>query len=368
MSDDACISVRRLSKHFGAVKAVDDVSFDIRQGEFFSLLGPSGCGKTTLMRIVAGFEEATAGDVYIDGQPMGNIPPHERPVNMVFQNYAIFPHLTVAQNIAFGLRKQKLPKSEKNRMVEEALEMIKLSGYGPRAAHQLSGGQRQRIALARALIKKPKVLLLDEPLGALDKKLREQMQLELRALQKSVGITFIFVTHDQEEAMTMSDRIAVMNEGKSLEIDTPSKLYEHPRSHFVANFLGSMNFFRGRVSQTEPGRLLVDTKEVGQVRVAVEMDKSECARDVIVGIRPENIFVSTERADNLPNAVKGLIDTAAFLGDRSHIYISVNDGRDVVLALMQNRGGAASRIDGECREVWLSWRDDAIILLPADRS
>jgi spermidine/putrescine ABC transporter ATP-binding subunit len=365
MTDDRFISIQNLSKHFGEVKAVDDVSFDIRRGEFFSLLGPSGCGKTTLMRIIAGFEEASMGDVFIDGQPMGEIPPHERPVNMVFQNYAIFPHLTVAQNIAFGLRKAKLPKKELTRRTEEALEMIKLSGYGPRGAHQLSGGQRQRVALARALIKKPKVLLLDEPLGALDKKLREQMQLELRALQKSVGITFIFVTHDQEEAMTMSDRIAVMNQGKALEIDSPSELYEHPKSHFVADFLGSMNFFHGSVSEIDGNTLLVDTKEVGRVRVSHRPADVARGSAVVVAIRPENVRISSEQITDGSNSVKGFINTTAFLGDRSHIYFSTNNGRDTVLALMQNMGGAASRIGGESNEVWLSWSDDAGILLPA---
>ena len=365
MSDDVFISLQNLSKHFGKVKAVDDVSFDIRRGEFFSLLGPSGCGKTTLMRMIAGFEEASIGDVFIDGQPMGKIPPHERPVNMVFQNYAIFPHLTVEQNIAFGLRKEKLPKKERARRVEEALEMIKLPGYGPRGANQLSGGQRQRVALARALIKKPKVLLLDEPLGALDKKLREQMQLELRDLQKSVGITFIFVTHDQEEAMTMSDRIAVMNQGQALEIDMPSRLYEHPKSHFVADFLGSMNFFHGRVSEVKDEMVIVDTEEVGRVRITTSTANVERGSPVVVGIRPENVTISSERADEESNCVKGLIDTTAFLGDRSHIYFSVNEGRDTILALMQNLGGAASRIRGNSSEVSLSWSDDACILLPA---
>ncbi|MFY9237872.1 MAG: ABC transporter ATP-binding protein [Roseovarius sp.] len=365
MSDDRFISVQNISKHFGAVRAVDDVCFDIRRNEFFSLLGPSGCGKTTLMRMIAGFEEATSGDVHIDGQPMGHTPPHERPVNMVFQNYAIFPHLTVQQNIAFGLRKEKLAKKELNRRVEEALEMIKLPGYGPRAAHQLSGGQRQRIALARALIKKPKVLLLDEPLGALDKKLREQMQLELRALQKSIGITFIFVTHDQEEAMTMSDRIAVMSEGKALEVGPPAQLYERPTSHFVADFLGSMNFFDGRVLKAEPGMALVETRELGHVRVLSDNAGVVPGRDVIVAIRPENIAVSTQKPKGDINSVKGRVDTAAFLGDRSNIYVMVNDGRDTVLTVMQNLGGAASRIGAQSDDIWLSWNDKAGILLPA---
>jgi ABC-type Fe3+/spermidine/putrescine transport system ATPase subunit len=228
------ISIRGVTKHFGNVRAVDDVSFDIRAGEFFSLLGPSGCGKTTLLRMLAGFETPTSGEIFIDGQPMSAVPANRRPTNMVFQNYAIFPHLDVRRNIAYGLRKQRLAKAEIEATVERALELIKLPGYGDRQAHQLSGGQRQRVALARALVCQPKVLLLDEPLGALDKKLREEMQLELRQLQRSVGITFMLVTHDQEEALTMSDRIAVISKGKVLQLDTATRLYETPGSRPAA--------------------------------------------------------------------------------------------------------------------------------------
>jgi len=364
MSDSSFISIQGVAKHFGPVKAVDDVSFDIARGEFFSLLGPSGCGKTTLMRMIAGFEEATFGDIYIDGQPMGRIPPHKRPVNMVFQNYAIFPHLTVRQNIAFGLRKDKLPKTELDSRVDEALEMIKLAGYGDRGATQLSGGQRQRVALARALIKKPKVLLLDEPLGALDKKLREQMQLELRALQKSVGITFIFVTHDQEEAMTMSDRIAVMSDGKALEIDEPATLYEKPKTRFVADFLGSMNFFDGTVKSVDDGVSVVATNQVGEVKIRHATHQPNPGESVIVAVRPENVLVSEARPTASANMVQGRVNAAAFLGDRSHIYVSVDGADDPVLTLMQNLGGAASRMGGEQHEVWLHWSDDASILLP----
>ncbi|HEY7748451.1 MAG TPA: ATP-binding cassette domain-containing protein, partial [Aestuariivirgaceae bacterium] len=255
---DAIISLKAVSKTFGPVRAVDGVSFDIMRGEFFSLLGPSGCGKTTLLRILAGFEDPSAGDVLIDGQSVIGVPANERPTNMVFQSYAIFPHLTVAENIAYGLRKKGLSKAEMASTVENALEMIKLSGYGDRGAHQLSGGQRQRVALARALVCRPKVLLLDEPLGALDKKLREEMQIELRALQRSVGITFVFVTHDQEEALTLSDRIAVMSKGKTLQIDNATRLYEAPNCREVADFIGSMNFFDGAIKGIDNGHAIVD--------------------------------------------------------------------------------------------------------------
>ncbi|GAB5471181.1 MAG: ABC transporter ATP-binding protein [Rhodospirillales bacterium] len=366
MSDEDYISIRALSKRFGSVSAVDDVTMSIKRGEFFSLLGPSGCGKTTLMRVIAGFEEATTGEVYLDGQAMGHTPPHRRPVNMVFQSYAIFPHLTVQQNIAFGLRKEKLPKAEVGRRVDEVLAMIKLSGYGTRRANELSGGQRQRVALARALIKRPKVLLLDEPLGALDKKLREQMQLELRALQRSVGITFVFVTHDQEEAMTMSDRIAVMNNGKVLEVGAPSQLYDRPKTHFVADFLGSMNFFDGLIKTNNGAEAEVETEQLGVIRTKNGAFPVAVGEKVVVGIRPENLAVSTDRAADNVNAVQGRIDDAAFLGDRSHIYVSVNGGRGTVLTLMQNVRGAASQIGRHKGEVCVSWSYDAGILLPRE--
>src|SRR5579871_4633647 len=238
---DSIISLQNVSKHFGAVRAVDDVSFEIRRGEFFSLLGPSGCGKTTLLRMLAGFELPTTGEIFIDGQPMSPVPAYARPTNMVFQNYAIFPHLNVRENIAFGLRKKRLSKAEMARTVEEALALIKMQGYGERASHQLSGGQRHRVALARALVCRPKVLLLDEPLGALDAKLRHAMQIELKRLQSQLGITFLFVTHDQEEALVMSDRIAVVNKGRIEQIGPTAEIYHRPATAFVADFLGQAN-------------------------------------------------------------------------------------------------------------------------------
>ena len=238
---NAFISIRNVSKFFGTFQAIDDVSMDIGQGEFFSLLGASGCGKTTLLRMLAGFESTSRGEIFIDGQAMSDVPPHHRPVNMVFQNYAIFPHLNVRDNIAYGLRRLRLARAKRDELVDEMLDLIKLPGYGSRKANELSGGQRQRIALARALILRPKVLLLDEPLGALDKQLREQMQLELRALQRQVGITFVFVTHDQHEALSMADRLAVFNEGRIAQIGTPQDIYDRPKTRFVADFVGSSN-------------------------------------------------------------------------------------------------------------------------------
>ncbi|WP_013322501.1 ABC transporter ATP-binding protein [Gloeothece verrucosa] len=237
--------------------AVEQINVEIAQGEFFSLLGPSGCGKTTTLRMIAGFELPTFGEIYIEGQAMEKRPPFHRPVNTVFQNYALFPHLTVAENVAFGLEMEKIPRAKIRTQVTEVLEMVKLVGYEKRYPRQLSGGQQQRVALARALVKKPKVLLLDEPLGALDLKLRKQMQLELKQMQQQVGITFIYVTHDQEEALTMSDRIAVMNKGKILQVGTPVEIYEEPTSHFVADFIGETNILRGRVVKQQEDELLV---------------------------------------------------------------------------------------------------------------
>ena len=240
MSEKPIIELRDVVKTFGTVKALNGINANIREGEFFSLLGPSGCGKTTLLRMIAGFEDPSGGEILIDGKSMRGIPANRRPTNMVFQSYAIFPHLSVAENVAYGLKRKKLPKTEVAEEVNKALSMVDLSGYGGRAAHELSGGQRQRVALARALVMRPKVVLLDEPLSALDKKLREQMQVELRQLQQSIGITFILVTHDQEEALIMSDRIAVMFEGNIAQIDSPEGLYRHPVSKRVASFISSM--------------------------------------------------------------------------------------------------------------------------------
>ena len=250
---DNIISISGVTKRFGPVSAVDNISFDIHRGEFFSLLGSSGCGKTTLLRMLAGFEQPTEGEIFIDAEPMAGVPANHRPTNMVFQSYAIFPHLNVRENIGYGLRNAAASKEETRKRVNEALDLVKLGGYGERATHQLSGGQRQRVALARALVCRPKVLLLDEPLGALDKNLREEMQIELRALQRTVGITFVFVTHDQEEALTLSDRIAVMSKGRVLQIDAPEALYENPNCREVAEFIGTMNVFPGRIAGVSKG-------------------------------------------------------------------------------------------------------------------
>ena len=364
MARDDYIAMRNTSKHFGSVKAVDDITFDIGEGEFFSLLGASGCGKTTLLRMLAGFEQPTLGNIYLDGQPQAGVPPHRRPVNMVFQSYAIFPHLNVHKNIAYGMRKSGLSKADVDRKVDEMLELIKLPGYGARGAHQLSGGQRQRVALARALIKQPKVLLLDEPLGALDKKLREQMQLELRALQRDVGITFVFVTHDQEEAMTMSDRIAVMSLGKVLQIDSPSLLYEAPKLKEVADFIGTINFFDGSVRGREGDSTVVDTAGLGVVHSAGSGNGAPASGAVTVAIRPEKFNLTFQQPNAPTNVVEGTMQAAAYLGDRSHYYVHV-PGRDAPIAVAaQNAQRTLSAVDADSHDrVWLTWEEESALLL-----
>jgi spermidine/putrescine ABC transporter ATP-binding subunit len=364
VSDEHIISIQGVSKEFAGVKAVNDVDLGIRRGEFFSLLGPSGCGKTTLLRMLAGFESPTRGEIFIDEQAMSAIPPHRRPVNMVFQSYAIFPHLDVRGNIAFGMRKSGLSKSEVNARVEEMLEMIKLPGYASRGATQLSGGERQRVALARALIKEPKVLLLDEPLGALDKKLREQMQLELRALQKRVGITFVFVTHDQEEALTMSDRVAVMSKGRVLQVEGPMGLYERPTTRFVADFIGTMNFFGGTVREAGNGTVSIDAGALGQVRAATQDEAFTVGAEFVVAIRPEKLRLTFEAPGPAVNVAEGRMGPAAYLGDRSHLYVHLTGRDEPVAVAMQNEGRSAVGIDQTDQPVWLSWADDAIVLLP----
>lgn len=364
-SSDAFISIRNVNKFFGTFQAINNISMDIGKGEFFSLLGASGCGKTTLLRMLAGFESTSAGEISIDGQPMSDVPPHHRPVNMVFQSYAIFPHLNVADNIGYGLRKQKLPKAKRMEMVDEMLDLIKLPGYGARKANELSGGQRQRIALARALILRPKVLLLDEPLGALDKQLREQMQLELRALQRQVGITFVFVTHDQEEALTLSDRIAVMQGGRVLQIDTPSGLYERPNTREVASFIGNMNFFQGTIRRNGAAAGMIETEGLGLISVPVDQLTKPDGASVQVALRPEKFTLSAQKPVDGP-AVEGRIGTTAYLGERSHHYVTITGKQDPVAVSTTNA------LNGPCADrapdasVWLSWSPDAVVILDSD--
>jgi spermidine/putrescine transport system ATP-binding protein/putrescine transport system ATP-binding protein len=357
------ISIQNVSKNFGRVQAVRDVSLDIAKGEFFSLLGASGSGKTTLLRMLAGFEGVTAGRIVIDGQPMQDTPPHLRPINMVFQNYAIFPHLNVRDNIAYGLRRLGTPPAEQARMVDEMLQMIALPGFGDRRANQLSGGQMQRVALARALILKPKVLLLDEPLGALDKQLREQMQIELRGLQRQLGITFVLVTHDQEEALTLSDRVAVMANGQVIQVDTPAGLYDRPNSRKVAAFVGTMNFFDAQIIDQGPDRA-AEIAGLGRQPVNGHALSRRDGERVLVAVRPEGFSVSPNPSDG--TAVAGRLVARQYLGGRQVLQVAI-DGRPAPVAVAAFAARGEDPWDGrEDEPVWLHLRPDALTVLDPD--
>ena len=354
--DNAFIEIIGVSKSFGSVTAVDNISVSIRQGEFFSLLGPSGCGKTTLLRILGGLEMPGGGKVMIDGQDITHMPAHLRPTNMVFQNYAIFPHLNVEQNVAYGLRQQRLSREEQREKVSSALSMVKLEGFEKRGADAMSGGQKQRVALARALIKRPKVLLLDEPLGALDKKLREEMQIELRMLQQQVGITFVFVTHDQEEALTLSDRVAVMDEGKILQMDSPRQIYERPSSRKVADFIGQMNLLEG-VVQSVGERVTVKTSALGEVSVSENDQAVNVGDSVTLAARPENLRL---RADSEPGAVRVTLAASAFWGHTTYYRVTAADSQTESLDVAQQDYGGPGRIGDEA---WLCFNPEDLLLL-----
>lgn len=353
----------------GEVTAVDHVSIQIPNGEFFSLLGPSGCGKTTSLRMVAGFEWPTSGEILINGKPMGRIPPFQRPVNTVFQNYALFQHMTVSQNVAFGLEMERLPAPEINQRVEAALEMVQLKGMGKRKPKQLSGGQQQRVALARALIKRPAVLLLDEPLGALDLKLRKEMQLELKALQEQVSITFIYVTHDQEEALTMSDRIAVMNKGKALQVGTPFEIYERPNCHFVADFIGESNFLHGRVKAFEEEKALVALDGTNREVLGLRQGDLNMGQSVAISIRPEKLRLVADPAigviRNNPNTFQAKVVSTTYIGSDTRVVVDFGGGLRMTI-WEQNKISTLDPLAyhtlGE--EVWLTMLPENVLVLP----
>ena len=356
------IEFDRVEKHFGEVVALDGVSGQIRAGEFFSLLGPSGCGKTTLLRLIAGFDEPTAGSIAIDGRAMAGVPANHRPTNMVFQSYAIFPHLNVAENVSYGLKRQRLDKGEMNRRVAEALEMVDLAGYGGRASHALSGGQRQRVALARALVMRPKVLLLDEPLSALDKKLREQMQIELRHLQRHVGITFILVTHDQEEALTMSDRIAVMFDGRIAQLASPEELYRRPVSRRVASFIGVMNFLEAKLAGEAGDRLSLDVAALGRVDVARNQAPAGVnGGHISVGIRPEMLTVLYDDDARAEREVEGEIVDTNYFGDMTYYDILFPGSERPATVSMRNTAGRQVLREGMKARV--GWSPESIVVL-----
>jgi spermidine/putrescine transport system ATP-binding protein len=321
------------------LEAVNHVTMQIRNGEFFSMLGPSGCGKTTSLRLIAGFEWPTSGEVYIEGKPQGHRPPFLRPVNTVFQSYALFQHMTVYQNVAFGLEMEGASKDEIRNRVGRSLEMVQLTGLDRRHPKQLSGGQQQRVALARAIVKTPTVLLLDEPLGALDLKLRKEMQLELKALQQRLGITFVYVTHDQEEALTMSDRIAVMNQGRVLQMGPAVEIYERPTSRFVAEFIGEANFLDGRVKSLKDSRALVTIPAWGAEIAGLSTAKLQVGDEVVVTIRPEKVRL-TDAPEGDENCLEGSVSTSTYIGSDTHVYLDVRGQR--VKVWEQNR---TSRLD-----------------------
>lgn len=355
------IAFQDVHKYYGDYHALRGITATIKAGEFFSLLGPSGCGKTTLLRTIAGFEGISSGAVMIDGKNMEGVPANVRPTNMVFQSYAIFPHLTVEQNVGFGLRKSSMSADEKARAVAEALAMVNLSGYGKRAAHALSGGQRQRVALARALILKPKVLLLDEPLSALDKKMREQMQMELIKLQRQVGITFILVTHDQEEALVMSDRIAVMFEGEIAQLADPETLYRRPNSKKVADFIGTMNFLPATILSETGGQVEVDAKGFGRVT----LDAGQCmgvkgTDETTVGFRPETLTILFEGQQATDRESMATVEEVVYYGDMTYYDVRL-DGTDAPMRIsMRNVFGRPVLDIGTRARV--AWSPGALVL------
>ncbi|WP_282606890.1 ABC transporter ATP-binding protein [Pelagibius sp. Alg239-R121] len=358
-SDAPIVVVKDIEKRFGNYVAVSDFNLDLKQREFFSLLGPSGCGKTTALRMIAGFQQPSKGEIFIDGAPMRDVPANLRPTNMVFQSYAIFPHLNVADNVGFGLRKKGLSRQEIDQQVREALEMVELPNLGTRKADELSGGQRQRVALARALVMRPKVLLLDEPLSALDKKLRETMQLELRRLQQSVGITFVMVTHDQYEAMTMSDRIGVMFQGKLAQVDTPKRLYSAPLNREVASFVGSMNFLKTSLRAEAADVLRVEADGVGPMAVKRNPYGIESGHEPLVGIRPEQLEIGTAQPSGYDVAVKGKVTNVAFYGESIHYYVGI-DGQDEPCAVaVTNYFHTVDHQVGD--DVWIGFQNSSVI-------
>jgi spermidine/putrescine transport system ATP-binding protein len=338
------VQVKNVFKSFGDVHAVNGVSLDIQEGQFYSLLGPSGCGKTTLLRLIAGFEKPTSGQVFIDNTSMDNIEPNLRPTNMVFQNYAIFPHLNVEENVAYGLRNKREKRSDQNKLVDEALELVGLSGLNKRSANALSGGQKQRVALARALILKPKVLLLDEPLSALDKKLREQMQSELRHLQRAVGITFILVTHDQYEALTMSDQVAVMFDGKVAQEASPRDLYELPNSQKVASFIGEMTFINGEIVG-ENKNLQVQSEIFGKINIDKSRVFGQSSKKMVLGIRPEKIAIVPKNSRS-KDLISGKIIDVSYFGETTNYKVSCGTIETLTIS-SQNSVGQLSYSIGE---------------------
>jgi putrescine transport system ATP-binding protein len=357
------IRIQGVTKRFGEVTAVNEVSLDILKGELFAILGSSGCGKTTLLRMLAGFERPSAGRILIDGADMTDVPPYERPVNLMFQSYALFPHMTVEQNVSYGLRKEGVPAAQIRERVAEMLSLVKLESHAGRKPEKLSGGEKQRVALARALVKRPKLLLLDEPLAALDKKLREHTQFELANLQYQLGTTFVVVTHDQDEAMTLASRIAVMHEGRIAQVGTPGEVYEYPANRYVAGFVGNINLIEGRITERADGRLLLHSDALeADLAVACD-DPSGLDGAVTVAVRPEKITISREApAGGGRNVVKGIVRDLGYFGDQSLYRVRAKSGAIVQVSAQNLRRSAKLTVEWD-DEVFLSWEVASTILL-----
>jgi putrescine transport system ATP-binding protein len=357
------IQFENVSKHFGDFAAVDRVSLEIEEGEFFSILGGSGCGKTTLLRMLAGFEELSTGRILIDGEDVSNMPAHRRPVNMMFQSYALFPHMNVENNIAYGLKQDRIEKAEIKDRVADVLELVQMSEFAQRKPRQLSGGQQQRVALARALVKRPKVLLLDEPLAALDKKLRENTQFELANIQHQTGITFVLVTHDQEEAMMLSSRIAIMNQGQFSQVGTPSEIYEFPKNRFTADFIGSINSFEGTVTEIDKNLMSVSVAALDTMLQAPTKSEINVGDAVCVAVRPEKIWISRQAPDPEGRTIlTGMVDDQGYFGNLSLYRVRLPNG-DVIQVSAQNRIRSAERILHSKDEVYVHWEHDSTVVL-----
>jgi putrescine transport system ATP-binding protein len=355
------VRFERVTKRFGDAVAIDHLSLDIFPGEFFALLGPSGCGKSTLLRLLAGFETPSEGRVMLDGEAIDAVPPHRRPVNMMFQSYALFPHLTVAGNVAFGLRQERRARSDIAARVAEMLALVEMQPFARRKPHELSGGQRQRVALARSLVKRPRVLLLDEPLAALDKQLRAQTQFELIELQARLGTTFVIVTHDQEEAMTVAGRIAVMQHGRIVQVGTPSDIYEQPSSRYVAGFVGDVNLIEGRLAATGPSGSLIDSVAGVRLVVAQRVDGGAGAT-VWVALRPEKVRIALEQPSAAENRVAGRVSEIGYLGNVSVYKVRLDNGF-MLKAQAANLTRLVERPIKVDERVWLSWTPDAGVVL-----
>ncbi len=348
------IEIKNISKSFDSFVAVNSINLEIKEGEIFALLGSSGCGKSTLLRMLAGLETPTNGEIIVDGQNMAAIPPFNRPINMMFQSYALFPHMTVEQNVAFGLKQDKVPRNQIKEKVMDALKLVEMEAYTKRKSHQLSGGQKQRVALARILVKSPKLLLLDEPMAALDKKLRAQMQIELVDILEDVGVTCMMVTHDQEEAMTMATRIAVMNKGNIIQTGSPSEVYEFPNSRFTAEFIGSVNLFKGFITEAKPDHAIISSNDIEADILIDHGVTGTVGMEVSIAVRPEKVIVSREKPEGSHNWTVGTVEDIVYLGGFSTYYVKLANGKRVI-ATQANLNRTIHKRPTWDEKIYLSW-------------